>query len=241
MKPIIGITAVPKPNLADERRRGSYSIAWNYVEEIERAGGAPVLVPPTADAASIASILDGWLIPGGEDIDPALFGQEPHPKMRLADPSRYEGEARLYDAVGPAMPILGICYGCQFLNVVRGGSLHQHLPDLPGVGSHAGGPLQSYGIDPDSRLAEIIGTTEATGKSYHHQAIDRLGNNLAAVGRHADGTIEAIEDATGRWLFAVQWHPERTPDNPVSQRLFDAFVRAAAAYRECRLGVGAVV
>jgi gamma-glutamyl-gamma-aminobutyrate hydrolase PuuD len=238
MKPIIGITAIPHPDPSDLRSGGKLQLNWNYADEIAKAGGVPVLLPPMADASEVANILDGWLIPGGDDIDASNYGQTNHPKAELVDKGRFDAESRLWNAVDPAMPILGICYGCQFINVLSGGSIIQHLPDVLGHEEHTAGTLQHYGIDVSSRLSEILCAEGVEGRSYHHQAIDRVGEGLKVVGRHADGTIEALETSDSRWLFAVQWHPERTPEDGPTQRLFAQFVAAAFEFRQSRRGVG---
>lgn len=236
MKPIIGITVNAKHEPDDLRTGGSLSLNWNFPEMVARAGGVPILIPPMADPAELARVLDGWLIPGGDDIDARHFGEENHPKANLIEAERFDGERALFEQAKPEMPILGICYGCQFINVMRGGSLDQHLPDTVGHEEHVGGTMQHYGIDVNSRLSGLLGTEAVEGKSYHHQGIRRLGAGLKVVGQHSDGTVEAIEDEGDRWLFGVQWHPERTPNDPVTQRLFEEFVRACQKYAERKAG-----
>lgn len=207
---------------------------WNYAQAISDAGGVPVLIPPTADVQSIAELIDGWLIPGGRDIDPKEFGQELHPRAELQDPARFAIEKALYLTVDEAMPILGICYGCQFVNVVRGGTLQQHLPDILGESEHEGGTVQQYSPAAGSTLEGIVGSAPIEGKSYHHQAIETPAEGVRVVARHADGTIEAIEDANGRWVVGVQWHPERTLGDGASRKLFEAFVDAAKQFRDLK-------
>lgn len=230
MKPIIGITVGCQFDPKDERSRGNISLNWNYVEQVALAGGVPIVVPPTADPETLSPVLDGWLIPGGDDIDARHWGEENHPKSQLQDPSRFEIESALYRLSHPDMPILGICYGCQFLNVARGGSLIQHLPDVVPGEYHSGGTLDAVAIENDSRLGSIVGR-EVKGKSYHHQAVGRVGDRLRVVGRHVDGTVEALEATDRPWVIGVQWHPERTPDDVATQSLFREFVAAAARYK----------
>lgn len=234
MKPIIGITTPCERDPANAKTGGKISLNWNYAEEVARAGGVPLIIPPTADMDSVAPLLDGWLIPGGSDIDPREFGSKDHPAQELMDPARFEAESRLLVAADPLMPILGICYGCQFLNVKAGGDLIVHLPDILDHDDHSGGTMQKYQVEPGSALAAVLHRPATEGKSYHHQAVGKIGSGLRVSAHHEDGTIEALEGTGGRWLVAVQWHPERTPDSDGSRRLFQAFVAAAAAFREQR-------
>ncbi len=198
------------------------------------AGGIPLLIPPMADMDGIAGLIDGWLIPGGDDIDAKHFGEENHPKVELQDPARFEGEARLYKAIPDDLPVLGICYGCQFLNVIRGGSLIQHLPDVVGHEQHTGGTMQKYEVDPASKLGGVIGTSVIEGKSYHHQAVGNLGADLTITSRSEDGTVEAVEATDRPWVIGVQWHPERTFEDPPTRKIFDTLIQSATAYKESK-------
>lgn len=237
MKPIIGISVDCTRDPEDLRTGGKLELNWNYAQAVADAGGVPVLIPPTADMTVLAGIVHGWLIPGGADIDAARFGEENHPKVVLQDPNRYEAELRMFEAIDPALPVFGICYGCQFLNVAKGGSLLQHVPDVVGNDSHSGGTLQQYGIDQNSQLGMIVETNVMTGKSYHHQAIGRTATGLRVVSRHIDGTIEAVESTDRPWMIGVQWHPERTPEDGPTRKLFQDFIRAAAEYAAHKAGV----
>jgi putative glutamine amidotransferase len=236
MKPVIGITVESTFDPDDARTRGKIELNWNYFEMVSRAGGVPIVIPPTADVPTILSLIHGWLIPGGLDIDAARFGERNHPSVTLQDPSRFEIEEALYGSAAPDLPILGICYGCQFLNVVRGGTLIQHIPDNPDAEVHTGGALQSYGLTDDSRLGQIFGQSEVQGKSYHHQAVGEVGKGLKVVSRHRDGTIEAVESTDRPWTYAVQWHPERTPNDEATRRLFADFIEAARQFARQKAG-----
>lgn len=233
-QPIIGITVEFKPEPEKPQSGGLLTLNRNYVKAIEAAGGVPIMIPPTAQPAAMSELIDGWLIPGGDDIDAAEFGEENHPEVTLMAPDRYRFERSLFSVVDPQLPVLGICYGCQFLNVARGGSIEQHIPDRVGGTHHSGGTLEENPVDPSSLLSQVAGTTLMQGKSYHHQAVGRIGTGLQTVARHADGTVEAIEATDRPWMIGVQWHPERTPDDSATQRLFSAFVAAAAEYRRVR-------
>ncbi|HVT11780.1 MAG TPA: gamma-glutamyl-gamma-aminobutyrate hydrolase family protein [Fimbriimonadaceae bacterium] len=238
MRPVIGITVDSIPDPDDPRTRGKLSLNWNYAQAVADAGGVPILIPPMADPEQVAAMIDGWLIPGGADIDAARFGEENHPAVELQDPARYEAEAALMDRLDPETPIFGICYGCQFLNVARGGTLFQHLPDTVGHESHTGGTLQQYSLE-ESKLREATGAATVSGKSYHHQAVKDLGANLKVVATADDGTVEALEATDRPWVIGVQWHPERTLEDPATRRLFEEFIAAAAQYAKKRRLVAA--
>lgn len=236
-RPVIGITmrTIHLPPTGDGTER--HVVNTGYVRHVSEAGGLPIAIAPGTAVKDLADILDGLLIPGGDDFDPAAWGESIHPEARLEDPARTATERELFAALPAEAPVLGICYGCQFINVVRGGSLHQHIPDLLGHDQHRGETVQSYEIEADSKLGRIVAGTDQTGNSSHHQAINALGQNLRIVGRHADGTIEAIEATDRPWMIGVQWHPERS-DSTTTTALFRAFIEAAAAYRESRTTCG---
>lgn len=230
-KPIIGITVDCQKKSADDPTPGLLQLNWNYAQAIAEAGGVPIAIPPTADAEVVSRLIDGWLIPGGDDIDAREFGEENHPKVVLQNPARFAAERALMARISPEMPVFGICYGCQFLNVSRGGSIEQHVPDRVGDDRHAGGTLAEYCLEPESRLTAASGARTISGKSYHHQAVGRLGAGMRVVATHEDGTIEGIEADDRPWMVGVQWHLERTLDDPATRNLFRAFVEAATAYR----------
>jgi len=231
MKPIIAITVESHRDEANARSGGKIELNWNYAQMVAEAGGLPLVVPPVADMAEVAALVDGWLIPGGADLDSVIWNEPLHPKAEVQDGTRYNAEKRLFDVLDPKVPVLGICYGCQVLNVLRGGSLEQHLPDSVGNDSHSGGTMQEYSVEEDSLLARSAGVTCIEGASYHHQAVGRVGEGLRIVAQAEDGTIEGIEATDRPWLVGVQWHPERTPNDPATRRLFERFVAVAEAYR----------
>ncbi|MBS1700786.1 MAG: gamma-glutamyl-gamma-aminobutyrate hydrolase family protein [Armatimonadetes bacterium] len=230
MKPLIGITIEAEFDAANDRSNGKLILNWNYADQVAEAGGNPILITPMTDLEWAAKAIDGWLIPGGADMDASHFGEENHPKVEPMNPKRWEMENTMYGLVDPEMPVLGICFGCQFINVKRGGSLIQHLPDVVSHEEHSGGTMQAYELVGASKLSSFAGTARVEGKSYHHQAINRVGGGLEVVAKHDDGTIEAVEDPSKSFFVGVQWHPERTPDDFATQNLFRAFVRAAEAY-----------
>jgi putative glutamine amidotransferase len=205
-----------------------------YLRGLEAAGALPVVMPPLGAEAiePLLDRLDGICLSGGPDLDPAGYGAEPHPELGPIEPNldRFElAVARRADA--REMPILAICRGTQAINVVRGGALHQHLPEisteiahrqrLPGTQtSHA------VAIDPESKLAAALGGTEIDVNSFHHQAIDRVGEGLRVSACAPDGTIEAVEDPDRPFLIGVQWHAETLVHRPYEAALFRNFVDA---------------
>lgn len=234
MKPVIGITADLDPDSERERSGGVLRVNWNYAQCVANAGGIPLILPPQSDFDSIETLIDGLLIPGGNDIDALTWGEPNHPATKLVAPERFRSESALIAAAPPDLPVLGICYGCQLLNVVRGGSLIQHLPDELGHDLHRGGTLQSYEIESGSKLASAVGSSRAVGKSYHHQAICKTGAGLRPVAKDDEGIIGAIEAVDRPWMLGVQWHPERTMDDEATKNLFSDFIAAARRYRESR-------
>lgn len=238
-KPLIGITVDFKPASDQGLTSGKLELNWNYAEAVSRFGGIPLLIPPQAvdDVERLATILDGWLIPGGNDIDAKYFGEASHPAVETIEDARFSVEAALYRSLPPGVPILGICYGCQFLNVMEGGTLIQHLPDVLGENDHTGNTPQVHHLKTGSKLQEVSGAESIRGKSSHHQAIKSLGKGMEVSAEHADGTIEAIESNEKPFVLGVQWHPERTMDDPATQRLFTSFIEAArenAAKKQAR-------
>lgn len=228
--PLIAITVDAYPDPSDERKGGELKLSWNYARAVAEAGGVPLLVPPMADMNVIAGLIDGWLIPGGDDIDASYWGEQNHPKVKLMARERHEADQRLYALVDPEMPIFGICYGCQFLNVIRGGSLIQHLPDVVGHEGHSGGAEEEICIEPGTKLGSMVGHV-ATTRSYHHQAVGRLGAGLKQTAAHTDGTVEGFEAEDRPWMVGVQWHPERCLDQAASRRMFSEFIDQARAFK----------
>ena len=211
-----------------------------YVDSLHRAGavGAVLVSQPPAelDVAALLQGFDGLMVTGGVDIDPARYGEAPHPATYGCEPDSDEWEAALLQAAIDAdMPVLGICRGAQMLNVLRGGTLLQNVPDDVGEGAHGipnggGGTPNTIALTPGSKVAAAFDAVEVVGNCHHHQAIGALGKGLVVTGRTADGIVEAVEDPDASWLVAVQWHPEdSSADDPVQQRLFDHFVRVVAA------------
>jgi putative glutamine amidotransferase len=182
---------------------------------------------------SMLDRLDGLCLSGGPDLDPATYGAEEHSELgpTWPDLDRAELEVALRaDARG--MPILAICRGAQALNVARGGTLYQHLPEHPGSLDHrqrepGDVPTHRVEILADSRLAQALETTELEVNSFHHQGIAELGRGLRAVAVATDGSIEGVEDPDRPFLIGVQWHAEALVGRPLEAALFTRFVEAA--------------
>ncbi len=237
-RPIIGISL---DNQAADQPNPVYELPAAYPLAIEKAGGIPMLLHHTADPAmqtAYMGIIDGLLIPGGNDLDPSLYGQAPHPKTRRLDSLRQVFDlAMLALAQDRNMAVLGICFGCQAMNVQRGGSLHQYLPEVQRDNpiAHAGTPADSthksawHGVSlaRHARLRAILKCDQAAINSRHRQAIDRLGAGLTACAESADGVIEAIEDDSLKFWIGVQWHAETLIEPPHAE-LFNGFIAAAA-------------
>jgi len=203
-----------------------------YVRAVREAGGIPVILPTSSDGEVIDGYLerlDGLLMPGGLDIPPAEYGEEVHETVEPLEEDRYRFEKALGKAwiEQSEKPLLGICLGSQWINVLQGGSLVQDIPSELG-GNHRG-TNHRVTLEADSRLALIFGEREFEVNSNHHQAVGELGENLRIVARSADGVVEAIETTDAdRFLIGVQWHPERmVPEDGRQKRLFKEFVRAA--------------
>ena len=226
--PLIGITTYGQ----DEERK--FPLPREYVDSVRRAGGVPVLLPPGESwVVDLLSSLDALILTGGGDVDPVHYGGQSHAAIYNLDDERDSTEFALArHVIETGFPTLAICRGLQVINVVRGGTLIEHLPDEVGEEVvHRLPPRDptehSIRVDPQSRLAEILGETEFIGASWHHQAVRTVAAGLTVVAHAPDGTIEAVEMPDHPWLIAVQWHPELTADrHPVHQRLFDEFVRA---------------
>jgi putative glutamine amidotransferase len=231
-RPVIGITTYLT------RAQWSY---WDvdatlvpaaYVQAIERAGGRPLLVPPSEDGIEeTLDAVDGLLFSGGSDLDPELYEQEPHDETFGVVPERDRAELALLEAaLARDMPVLAVCRGSQVLNVARGGDLVQHLPDVVGDEKHKHTPGtfadHDVTLEKGTRLAALLGE-RAPVKSHHHQGFGRLGAGLRAAAHAEDGTIEAVEDPSHRFAFGVLWHPEAGAD----LKLFEELVRQAREYR----------
>ena len=206
-----------------------------YVQALERAGGRPVLIPPSEHGIEeTLDAVDGLIFSGGSDLDPDLYDQEPHDETFGVVPERDRAELALLEAAfARDLPVLAVCRGSQVLNVARGGDLVQHLPDLVGdeKHKHTPGTFADHDItlQPGTRLASLLGD-HAPVKSHHHQGFGRVGDGLRVAAHAEDGTIEAVEDPSRRFALGVLWHPEAGED----LRLFEELVDAAREYGASR-------
>jgi putative glutamine amidotransferase len=243
-QPLIGITTSLAPG-------GSHALPHvmlgaQYVEAVERVGGVAVLLSPAHAPAALRrllDLLDGLVLSGGEDVDPARYGQAPHPALGDTNPARDAMEfAVLEGALTRECPVLAICRGMQLLNVAWGGTLLQDLP------SQREGPIahrqrapvdqawHEVVVEAGSGLHAALGVDSLRVNSFHHQGIDRLAAGLRCSARAPDGLVEGVESVDGRWIRGVQWHPERgrseTPDGAdANEALFRALVEASAGAR----------
>ena len=243
MTPVIGLCT------ALERARWSVwdqeavLLPRSYVDAVQRAGGIALLLPPDPAAVEapdrLLDLLDGLLLAGGSDMDPATYGAAPHATTVGTVPERDAFELALARrAIERDMPFLGICRGMQVMNVARGGTLNQHLPDDYGHEDHRRSLGSFDNADHDVRLehgslAARVADEELHGtKSHHHQGVERIGDGLEVTGwATVDDLPEAIEVPGNRFALGVQWHPEADETSP----LIAALVEEARAYREGRI------
>jgi len=237
--PLIGVTTSVTVDTYPER---AYVNAA-YLDAVQQAGGVPVLLAPQLGAAGRAALLariDGVLLTGGGDVDPARFGEPRHPAVSEVSPARDALEIELtHWALANARPLLAICRGLQVLNVALGGSLYQDIPsDLPPALDHSQKALQQarrdqpvhhVKVQEGSRLAGILGTLDVDVNSFHHQALKALGRGLTPVAWSPDGIVEGAEmQDSGRFVVGVQWHPEDlVGHDPAARNLFAALVDEA--------------
>ncbi len=210
-----------------------------YPDAVRRAGGEPVLIGPGAGSEALDGV-DGLLITGGDDVDFALYGGAAHPEQQPSNPARDQTElALLRRAIREDLPTFCICRGTQLLNVLLGGTLIQHVPDVYGreiVHRDPGKPcFHSVTMQEGSLVSRIVGKNESRVYSLHHQAIGDLGRDLVVTARASDGLIEVVALPGHRWLLAVQWHPERSAAEDADQQaLFDALIAECGRLSECR-------
>ncbi|HVH21885.1 MAG TPA: gamma-glutamyl-gamma-aminobutyrate hydrolase family protein [Pseudonocardia sp.] len=232
-RPLIGLTAYSERAAFGVWDVDTVLLPRSYTDMVAEAGGAPVLLPPRAEAVPAVDRLDAVVLAGGADIAADRYRTLPHPRAGAPRPDRDETElAVLARALARGIPVLGVCRGAQLLNVALGGSLVQHLPESVGHDGHNPRPgvygTVSVELDPTGRVGALLGRS-VQAQCHHHQAIDRLADGLTVTGRAADGTIEAVELAERDFVLGVQWHPEQD-----DLRLFSALVAAARSRQEQR-------
>ncbi|HJS96019.1 MAG TPA: gamma-glutamyl-gamma-aminobutyrate hydrolase family protein [Solirubrobacteraceae bacterium] len=245
-RPVIGIcTAVTRANWGVWEQRDAVLLATTYIEAIQRAGGLAVMIPPDGEFEQepdqILDLLDGLILAGGNDIDPAYYGADRHPETGITLPDRDRSELALARrAIERDMPVLGICRGMQLINVAFGGTLIQHLPDELGHEEHRRTPGSFDDSDHDVRLTPGSLAARAAGeevhgtKSHHHQGVGTVGEGLEVTGVSLlDDLPEALEVPDRRFVLGVQWHPEADERS----RIVGALVEEAAMpvlYRTAR-------
>ncbi|MFS0734175.1 gamma-glutamyl-gamma-aminobutyrate hydrolase family protein [Microbacterium sp. 1P10UB] len=247
--PVIGLTTYLERATQGVWDVRAAFLPQQYFDSVTASGGVAVLLPPQhatdpemVDAAASAVLegIDGLVLTGGMDVQPELYGAERDPRTDPARPDRDAWELALYrGAEARRMPVLAICRGLQLVNVARGGTLHQHLPEALGTERYriGGGVFATNTVEvsSDSRLAGMLGAGPFAVHSYHHQGVDRLGEGLVPVAAADDGLVQAFESAPGEsYLIGVQWHPE---ENIEDRRLFAGLVGEAERYAAARTGV----
>lgn len=237
-RPLIGITTYHRETAG----RSRFTLPSAYVDALRAAQGLAVLVMPgEAEPAELLARLDGLVLSGGGDLDPASYGRDGHARTYGVSPERDAFElALLRGALERGLPTLAICRGMQILNVALGGDLHGHLPDVVGEAvshrsSQTEATLHAVRVAAGSRLAERLGAGELGAvPSWHHQAIDRLGAGLRPVAWAPDDVVEAVELPGEAQILAVQWHPELAGPTPAGAGLFEALVSRARDHARSR-------
>jgi anthranilate synthase component 2/putative glutamine amidotransferase len=227
MRPLIGISSY-----REQARWGYWDVPAvllpaAYADAVAEAGGEPVLLPTAAVSVDVVARLDGLVLAGGADVDPARYGEEPGSHTIATRPDRDASEvAVLQAALDRDLPLLAICRGMQLLDVVLGGSLVQHLPGVAGTQPHQLGPgvyaERKVRTAPGTVLDALLGPV-TTVNCHHHQALDRIAPELTPSAWAEDGVVEGVEAAGRRFCLGVQWHPETSED----PRLFEGLVAAA--------------
>ncbi|MFT4214756.1 MAG: gamma-glutamyl-gamma-aminobutyrate hydrolase family protein [Microbacterium sp.] len=240
-RPVIGLTTY-----LEQAKQGVWDVRaallpQQYLTSVTDAGGIAVLLPPQPDpevaAEAVLDGVDGLILTGGADVQPELYGAERHP---LTDPPRLDRDAwelaLFRGADERRMPVLAICRGLQLVNVARGGTLQQHLPEALGTERYriGGGVFADNVVEVEAgtALADMLGAGAFGVHSYHHQGIDRLGDGLVASAHTDDSLVQAFEGTGDGFVIGVQWHPE---ENAADRRLFAGLVAAAGSYAAARM------
>ena len=231
MRPRILITTDVTLN---EKGRARATASFSYIEAVRRAGGVPLLACPVAqDIEEVLPLVHGIVVPGGNDLDPELLGEPPHPSVVVMDRRRQDTDlAIVRAAVVRDIPYLGICLGMQMLGFATGGRIMQDITSMhPSAIEHGGGAADrvrhSVRILPDTRLARLVGEGEGEVNSTHHQAVSSAGSRAVVSALAPDGIVEGIELPDLLFCIGVQWHPEDMIGERLSDGLFRGFIDAA--------------
>jgi putative glutamine amidotransferase len=247
VRPLIAVTTsevrtaeTVSPTPQGEPPQHEMALGLKYLRALERAGAIPVVMPPLSStvADELLDRFDGLCLSGGPDLDPRAYGERRHASTGPVESELDEFELELARAADARdLPILAICRGMQVLNVVRGGSLHQHLPEVNGTAinhrqTEAGSrPTHWVSLEPGSRIAGTLQRSRVKVNSFHHQGVARVGEGLLATGRAGDGTVESVEAIDRDFVLGVQWHAECLVDRRDQAALFSAFVDSARGQR----------
>ena len=241
-RPVIGMCTALEQARWSVWDQPALLLARSYVDAVQLAGGLVLMLPPDSrqieEPEQVLDLIDGLVLTGGADIDPTFYGQAAHAETVGTVPERDQFEIALVNAaIERELPVLGICRGMQLINVARGGTLHQHLPDQVGHGEHRrvlgsfDGSEHDVELDPSSLAARAAGEQEHVTKSHHHQGVDAIGDGLVVTGHSSlDELPEAIEAPERTYVLGVQWHPEADPDSHV----VDSLIEEARVYRAAR-------
>lgn len=239
-KPTIGIGADVSRGAAKGDRDKAFAY-MTYAEAVRKAGAIPLLIPPQPEnVPDLMGGLDGVLLAGGDDCDPAVYGEERHPNCEPMDPRRQANDLALAaEARRRGIPTLGICLGIQVMSVAAGGKLMQHIPtevdtDLEHAGPPSNRSRHGVTIEGGTRLASILCERQLEVNSSHHQAVRTAGDGLRVSAKAPDGIIEGLEDPSHPFYIGVQWHPEDMSGEISASSLFTAFVEAARAHARRR-------
>ncbi len=230
--PLVGISCYT-PRGSDDQRY--YQLPRQYVDCLAEAGLEAAILP--TGSGSVLDRAGGLVLVGGGDLDPRTYGGKPHPTNYMVDAERDAFELRLLDrALAAGMPVLAICRGMQILNVAFGGDLVAHIPERYGTTvCHRLPPREPVAhpvsVTANTRLAAALGDTEVQGMSWHHQAVDAVGEGLLVTAHADDGVVEGVETEDGSWVVGVQWHPELdAAENAPQRALFRAFAEAVGRW-----------
>lgn len=241
-KPVRACTVAVTAGIRPDGNTSRVRLTAAYVTALESAGLIPLIVPPLSSPDTASAVLDsvaGLVLTGGEDVDPARYGEKRHEKVRSVSAARDATEAALIkEARERGTPVLAICRGIQILNVALGGTLVQDIPSqcetdiVHDEESARDSRTHEISVEPGSLIARAIGTEHCTVNSFHHQSVKRVADGMRVTARSPDGIIEGLESTDENWwVMAVQWHPEEMTDSaePWDQGLFKAFARKLEA------------